>query len=247
MIGMLALAKLQDARVDLHGVDGLDLVGEGIRGVRPASGADDERVPEAPARKPLVDLIVEGLGRGRVDVYRMHRLVRDPVHRDRRIRSRRALHADPVVGRPEIATGRRADHESAGRDDECAVDDGEAAQRIRERAAGQQGSEDAEPDRRLRAQDGEAGEERDAADRPGDIEGVRAERGHRAEERAERQRERAHHRGDEDEDEREHQEVRVGRVALRESEENLVARADLHVQLRAQDQGDDEQKQHREG
>ena len=194
-----------------------------------------------PAWEPLVDLVVEGLGRGLVSLYRVHRLVRNPVHGDRRVRSGGPLDADPVIGRPEVPARGRTDHQRAGRQHERRVDKREARHPTSQRETTQQKREDPEPDRWLRAQDGETGEQGDAADRPDDVEGICPERRHRAEQRAERQRQRGHDRGNEDEHERQHDEVGIRGVALGQTEKDLVARAKLHVELRALDEANHEQ------
>ena len=153
MIGVLALAELEDARIDLHRVDRLDLVRERVGRVRPAAGPDHQRVPESPARKPLVDLVIKGLGGGLACLHRVHRLMRDPVHGDHRVRPGLPQHGDPVIRRPEIAAGGRADHQSARREDEGGVNERKPGQAARERETREQKREDAEPHRRLQAQE----------------------------------------------------------------------------------------------
>ena len=105
---------------------------------------------------------------------------------------------------------------------------------------------DDEPGGRPGAEVGEHGEGGDAEHRPADVDGVGAQRRHRAQQRAERQRERRHERGDQDDEQRQDDEVDVRAVRGVEAEEDLAGVAGLDVELGAVDEEDGHEQERRE-
>ena len=98
-----------------------------------------------------------------------------------------------------------------------------------------------EPDQRVRAQRRQDREAGDAGHRADDVDGVRLERRHALEQRAERQGQRGHHRRDQDDHEWQDQEVDVGRSRSRRGRRRARSgRLDLDVEL-----GDDDERHDR--
>ncbi len=235
VVGVLRPPDRLDAGVDLDRVHGPGPVRQGDRNIGPRAGADDQRLREGAIGKPAIDLVVVGLLRRRRGE---HRLERQAVDEDD-IGPRRAHDVEPVVGRVHVPADRfdaEADH---GRADECRHSDGSLpAAGSPERQQRHEEAGDREPDARRQSGEGHPGEQRDPGHRAGDVERVRTQWWHRAEEGTQRDREEGHRDRRQDEQTREDDEVDVQPAALAGREPD-IARLVPDVDLGERHEDDD--------
>jgi hypothetical protein len=239
-------------RIDLDRVDVLGALGERERGIVAAARADHQDLLEGPIRQPAMDLPMEVQVRGIVRAD--HRLQPDAVHEQvdgltGAPRSSRdappvvVVRGDPVVGRPQVRSGRLGADEDEDAGHRRGGHGGPDRDPAAEREEADQDRHHREPRDRLEPGDREQAEPRDPGQRAHDVDAVRPQRRQASKQPTEREGKRRHQRDDEPHDQRQHQEVRVGAGAVLEAEEDLVLGIDLHVELRPQDQQDHPEQQ----
>ena len=195
--------RVQDRRVDLHGVHALHAVRERERDVVAVARPDDQHVGGGLAEmrvRQRVELLTDAL-------ERQHRLVREGVHDepDPGVVGSRGRHRDPVVGRPHVGGDDRAEREH---EDHARRAHDLSPVRPTRAEREEQDADHESPRRRAEAQERHQRERDDAAEAADDVEPVGLEwreplersrhafrdRGHREHRATEQQWERDPHR-----------------------------------------------------
>ena len=198
VVGVLALAELDQDRVDLHRVHVLRALGQGHRDVVTGAGPDDQDVLQRRAGHVLVRVEVELLLLVQ-HLQRAGRLVRDVVrgHVQRGVGLAAELRGDLVVRRPLLVRDRRLDRQHDHHDHGRRVlpPPGRPPQE-QHQAAGR----DHAPGDRGQLQEGQQGEDRGARDAAEHVQPVGLERLERHEQPGHGLAESGHHRRAEHED-----------------------------------------------